>query len=55
VRAAIARIGGTPPEDIPPGQHIKLVEKRIKAATPRLALDERDASGLLGGPSQDEG
>jgi len=50
VREAIARIGGTAPEDIPADEHIKLVEKRIKATTPRLALDERVASGLLGGP-----
>lgn len=50
VRDAIKRIGGTLPEDISPAEHIKRVEKRVKNATPRLALDERDASGLLGGP-----
>ena len=44
VREAIARIGGTAPEDIPADEHIRLVEKRIKATTPRLALDERVAS-----------
>ena len=49
VRDAIARIGGTLPEDIPPAEHIKAVEKRIEAATPKLNLDQRDASGLLGG------
>lgn len=54
VRAAIGRIGGTLPEDIPPAEHIKLVEKRVKGATPKLSLDERDASGLLGGPSGPE-
>ena len=54
VRDAIARIGGTLPEDIPPAEHIKAVEKRIKTATPKLNLDQRDASGLLGGPG-DEG
>lgn len=48
VRDAIKRIGGTPPENIPPAEHIKQVEKRLKAATPKLALDDRDASGLLG-------
>jgi DNA-damage-inducible protein D len=54
VRAAIERIGGTLPEDIPPAEHIKAVEKRIKSATPKLSLDERDASGLLGGaPDED--
>lgn len=54
VRDAIRRIGGTLPENIPPAEHIKSVEKRIKSATPRLALDERDASGLLGGPTDGE-
>src|SRR5206468_2357578 len=28
VRTAIAKIGGTPPEDIPPAENIKRVEKR---------------------------
>ena len=55
VRAAIARIGGTLPEDIPPAEHIKAVEKRVKSATPKLALDKRDASGLLGGPQPEDG
>lgn len=50
VRAAISRIGGTLPENIPADEHIKVVEKRVKAATPRLSLDEKDASGLLGAP-----
>jgi len=49
VRAAIKRIGGTPPENIAPAEHIKDVEKRLKSATPKLKLDERDAGGLLGG------
>jgi DNA-damage-inducible protein D len=48
VRAAITRIGGTPPEQIPPAEHIKQVEKRIKSAKPQLALAEQHASGLLG-------
>ena len=48
VRAAIQRIGGTLPENIPAAEHIKEVEKRLKAATPKLTLDERDASGLTG-------
>jgi hypothetical protein len=51
VRDAIRRIGGTLPEDIPPAEPIKQVEKRLKSATPRLALEDRDASGLLGGPT----
>lgn len=54
VRDAIRRIGGTLPEDIPPAEHIKLVEKRVKGATPKLSLEERDASGLLGGPATKE-
>lgn len=48
VRAAIERIGGTPPEQIPPAEHIKEVEKRIKNAVPKMELDEKDAGGLLG-------
>ena len=48
IRAAIARIGGTPPEKIAPAEHIKAVEKRIKSATPKMQLAGKDASGLLG-------
>ncbi len=48
VRAAIERIGGDRPETIPAAEHIKEVEKRLKTATPKLELDERDAGGLLG-------
>lgn len=48
VRDAIKRIGGTLPENIPPAEHIKEVEKRLKNATPKLELDEREAGGLLG-------
>jgi DNA-damage-inducible protein D len=48
VRDAIKRIGGTLPEQIPPAEHIKEVEKRVKKATPKLTLDEQQASGLLG-------
>ncbi len=57
VREAIKRIGGTLPEDIPPDEHIKQVEKRLRNATPRLSLDERHAAGLLGqagGKSNDD-
>ena len=49
VRDAIKRIGGTLPENIPPAEHIKEVEKRIKHTAPKLTLDEREAGGLLGG------
>ena len=48
VRDAIKRIGGTLPENIPPAEHIKEVAKRVKTATPKLTLDEREAGGLLG-------
>ena len=48
VRDAIKRIGGTLPENIPPAEHIKEVEKRLKGAPPKLELDKRDAGGLLG-------
>jgi len=51
VRDAIKRIGGTLPEQIPPAEHIKEVEKRLKTATPKLTLDEREAGGLLGDAS----
>jgi DNA-damage-inducible protein D len=53
VRDAIARIGGTPPEKLPPAEHIKLIEKRIKKASPKLELEEKDAKGLIG-PSEEE-
>ena len=49
VRAAIERIGGTPPEQIFPAEHIKEVEKRIKNSVPKMELDKKDAGGLLGG------
>ena len=49
VRDAIKRIGGTLPEQIPPAEHIKEVEKRLKSSTPKLELDDKDATGLLGG------
>jgi DNA-damage-inducible protein D len=48
VRDAIRRIGGTLPENIPPAEHIKEVEKRVKKAKPRLKLDKKDAGGLKG-------
>jgi DNA-damage-inducible protein D len=48
VREAIKRIGGTPPEQLPPAEHIKQVEKRIKSAAPKLELEEKDAKGLIG-------
>ncbi len=47
VRAAIAKIGGTPPENIPPAEPIKNVEKRIKKSGPKLELENRDSVGLF--------
>lgn len=55
VRDAIKRIGGTLPEQISPAEHIKEVEKRLKTATPRLELEEREAGGLLGERGKKEG
>ncbi|MFA7267940.1 MAG: DNA damage-inducible protein D [Sterolibacterium sp.] len=55
VRDAIKRIGGTLPENIPPDEHIKEVEKRLKTATPRLELHEREAGGLLGDAGKKSG
>jgi len=55
VRDAIKRIGGTLPENIPAAEHIKEVEKRLKDATPKLQLDEREAGGLLGGTGRKQG
>ncbi len=48
VREAIARIGGDLPETIPPAEPIQTVAKRIKAATPALALEADQVGGLLG-------
>jgi len=46
VRAAIAKIGVAMPENIPPAEPIKNVEKRLKTVKPKLLLNEED-SGLL--------
>ncbi len=54
VRDAIRRIGGTLPENIPPAEHIKQVEKRVKGAKPKLKLDTKDEGGLLGGKEPDD-
>ena len=48
VRDAIKRIGGTLPEHLPPAEHIKHVEKRVKSAPAKLELDDKDAKGLIG-------
>jgi DNA-damage-inducible protein D len=46
VRAAIAKIGGTAPENIPPAEHIKNVKKRLKTSKPLLTLEPKDSIGL---------
>ena len=48
VREAIKRIGGVMPENIPPAEHINVVEKRIESTPPILELEEQDAKGLVG-------
>ena len=52
VRTAIEKIGGTMPEEIPPAEHIKHVEKRVKGALKKLKLDGKNAKGLIG-PTED--
>lgn len=47
VRSTIAEIGGTLPENIPPAEPIKSVEKRLKASYPRLTLDPQEAMGIV--------
>ena len=48
VRQAIKRIGGDLPENIPPAEHIKQVEKRVKGAAPKIELERKVADGLRG-------
>jgi len=48
VRQAIQRIGGTMPENLPPAEDIKQVQKRLKGSTPHLEIDGPDAKGLSG-------
>jgi DNA-damage-inducible protein D len=48
VREAIKRIGGTLPENIPPAEPIKEVEKRLNRAVPKLIIDGPAAKGLKG-------
>jgi DNA-damage-inducible protein D len=52
VRDAIQRIGGTLPENLPPAEHIKQVQKRIAGAPPKLQLEDKDAKGLAGDETQ---
>jgi DNA-damage-inducible protein D len=36
------------PENLPPAEHIKQVEKRLKTTPTKLALEDKDAKGLVG-------
>jgi DNA-damage-inducible protein D len=46
VRLAIEDIGGTLPENLPPVEHIKSVEKRLKKTKSQLVIEDKDV-GLL--------
>ena len=46
VRDAIARIGGTPPENLPPAEHIKLIEKRIKNSISQAGTGRKRCQGI---------
>ncbi len=52
VRAAIQRIGGTLPENVPPAEHIKQVEQRVQSRPTKLVLDGSDSRGLSQVPSE---
>lgn len=52
VRAAIEKIGGARPENIPPEEHIKRVKQRLKTSKSLPNLDPADARGLI--PSTNE-
>ena len=45
VRSVIEEIDGTLPENIPPAEPIKKVEKRLKTTRPKLTLDPNDGLG----------
>lgn len=46
VRDAIKRIGGTPPENIPPAEHIRNVENRIKLSNQKNKLNEIESEKM---------
>lgn len=54
VRTAIQEIGGILPENMPPAEPIKTVEKRLKTTSPRLTLDPKDTLGILSSDSVKE-
>ena len=47
VRSVIEEIGGTLPENIPPAEPIKNVEKRLKKTKPVLLLADNESAGLV--------
>lgn len=47
VRSLIEEFGGTLPENIPPAEHIKKVETRLKSTKPRLTLEAGDARRII--------
>ncbi len=51
VRAAIVKIGVALPENIPAAEPIKNVKKRLKNSKPILALEPKDATGLISSDS----
>jgi len=53
VRSLIEDFRGTMPENIPPAEPIKTVEKRIKTVKPRLLLDPKDSLGIIN-PSDEQ-
>ena len=52
VRAAIAKISVLLPENIPAAEPIKNVKKRLKTSKPLLALEPKDAIGLISSDSK---
>jgi DNA-damage-inducible protein D len=48
VREAIKRIGGTLPENLPPAEHIKRVQRRVKRTTPAIEGDNQEDAGSSG-------
>jgi hypothetical protein len=49
----LIEVGGRLPEELPPAEHIKQVERRVQITTPKLELEEKDAKGLIGKPEEE--
>lgn len=54
VRVAIQRIGGVMPENLPPEEHIKQVEKRLKSSPAKLRLESKEAKGLASSEEENQ-